>query len=35
MNALPEQTKTAADLAAEKGHPAGLQSFQLKMWSSL
>ena len=32
-NALPEQAKRAADLAAEKGHLAGLQSFQLKTWS--
>ena len=32
-NALPEQTKRAADLTA--GHLAGLQSFQLKMWTLL
>ena len=34
-NALPEQTKRAADLAVERGHVASLQSFQLKMWTLL
>ena len=34
-NALLEQTKRAADLSAEKGDLASLQSFQLKMWTFL